>query len=226
MNLQSTMSARLVYENGTALVLEAKLDPNVVKLTQSDLILEQQLVVNSNNYTFPVLNNQQGTTGGQIFPTEVRLNQQDSFIVSSLGFFLLNPSSAVDATFVAQSYPNPQVFTTSGASAAAETMYNSYMTMVVNKDVILPVWHLSRHRMVPQTQQEPLITGVENSIPYSQIDLSSDGFYPVEPNLIIIGSKGTVITITMPASMAAVTPFMRARLHFRGLLAQNSTIIT
>jgi len=226
MNLQSTMSARLVYENGTSLVLAAKLDPDVVKLTQSDLILEQTLTTTSNQYTFPVLNNQQGTTGGQIFPTEVRLNQQDSFIVSSLGFFLCNPTGSVlDTTFIANSYPNPQIFT-GGAAAAAETMYNSYMTMVVNKDVILPVWHLSRHRLVPQTQQEPLIAGVENAIPYSQIDLSSDGFYPVEPNLIIIGSKGTVITITMPAALTAVTTFERARLHFRGLLAQNSTIIT
>lgn len=226
MNQQNSVVARLVYENALAIVIAAGLDPAVVKLTQSDLILEQQLFVNNNQYQFPVLNNQSGPAGGSIFNTEIRLNQQDSFIVSSWGFFLLKPTSATDATFVAQTYGNPQVFTTANAASAAETLYNSYAKIAVNNDIVFPIWHLSRNRLVPQTQQAPLIAGVANAIPYSQIDLSSDGFMPVEPNLVIIGSKNTVITITLPATLAAVETFERARIHFRGLLVQNSTIIT
>lgn len=226
MQSQNTANARLVYENGLKIVTAAGLDPEVVKLTQSDLILEQQLFTNNTVYQFPVLNNQQGSTGGTIFNTELRLTQQDSFIVSMWGFFLCKPSSAIDATFVVQSYANPQVFSTAGTAAAAETLYNSYARISVNNDIVFPIWSLSRNRLVPQTQQEPLIVGVENAVPYSQIDLSSDGFYPVEPNLVIIGSKNTVITVTLPAALAAVETFQRARIHFRGLLAQNSTIIT
>jgi hypothetical protein len=221
----NTISARWVYENGLKLVIAAQLDPDVVKLTQSDLILEQQLTTGLTQYTFPVLNNQQGPSG-TIFNTEVRLNQQDSLIVSSIGFYLCKPTSAVDATFVVQTYPNNQVFTTAGTAAAAETMYNSYMKIVVNNDVVMPLWHLSRHRMVPQTQQTPLITGVENANQYAQIDLATDGRYPNEPNMIFVGSKNTVITINLPAVLAAVETFERGRLHYQGLLAQNSTIIT
>jgi|HubBroStandDraft_5_1064220.scaffolds.fasta_scaffold00865_2 hypothetical protein len=225
MNTQNTATARLVYENGLKIVKEAGLDPNVVKLTQSDLVLEQQLFINITQYQFPVLNNQNGQGGNTIFNTEVRLTQQDSFISSAWGFFLAAPGSAVDATFIVQTYPNPLVFA-GGASAAAETLYNSVAQIKVNNDVVYPVWHLSRHRMVPQTQQTATIVGVENGNAYSQIDLSSDGFFPMEPNFVIIGSKNTVITAILPAALAAVTAFQRARFHFRGLLAQNSTIIT
>jgi hypothetical protein len=226
MHIINTVNARLVYERGLQIVEDAKLNPDVVKLTQSDLVLEQQLLANNTNYNFPVLNNQQGNQGGSIFNTEVRLAQQDSFITSAFGFFLCKPTSAVDATYIAQTYPNPQVFTTAGVSAAAETLYNSTASVKVSNDVVYPVWHLSRHRMVPQTQQTPLIVGVQNANPYAQIDLATDGFYPVEPNLIVIGSKNTVINVILPAALAAVETFMRARIHLRGLLAQNSTIIS
>lgn len=226
MNNVNQATARLVYETGLKQVIDANLDPSVVKLTQSDLVLEQQMLVGVSNYTFPVLNNQNGQQGNAIFNTEVRLAQQDSFIVSQWGFFLAKPTSAIDATFVVQTYPNPQIFTTTGVAAAAETLYNSQAQVKVNNDVVYPSWHLSRHRLVPQTQQAPLISGVENAIPYSQIDLSTDGFYPVEPNLVIIGSKNTVITANLPAALAVVETFQRSRMHYRGLLAQNSTIIT
>lgn len=226
MNQQNTANARLVYENALKMIKAAGLTADITKLTQSDLVLEQQMITGNNQYQFPVLNNQQGPAGGNIFNTEQRLNQQDSFVVSAWGMFLCKPTSATDATFVPQSYPNPQVFTTANVAVAAQTLYNSYAKIAVNNDIVLPVWHLSRHYLVPQSQQAPLITGVENAIPYSQVDMSSDGFVPVEPNLLFIGSKNTVITITLPAALAAVETFQRTRLHFRGVLAQNSTIIT
>lgn len=225
MNQQNTAVARLVYQNALELIAPAGLTADNCKLTQSDLILEQQLFVNQTSYQFPVLANDNGPSGSR-FNTEIRLNQQDSFIASAWGFFLLKPTSATDAAFVAQTYSNPQVFTTANVAAALETLYNSISRITVNNDVVLPVWSLSRNRVVPQTQQQPLISGVENAIPYSQIDLSSDGFFPMEPNLIFIGSKGYVINIVLPQALAAVETFQRARIHYRGLLAQNSTIIT
>lgn len=222
----NTANARMVYENALRIIRAAGLTADLTKLTQSDIIVEQQLLTNVTQYQFPVLNNQPGNQGNGIFNTEVRLALQDSFVVSAWGFFLCKPTSAADATFVVQTYPNPQVFSSAGTAAAAETIYNSIAKITVNGDVIFPVWHLSKHRLVPQTQQEPLIAGVENAIPYSQIDLSTDGFYPVEPNLLIIGSKQTLITVTLPGNLAAVEAFQRARCHFRGVLAQNSTSVS
>lgn len=226
MNNINGATARMVYENAITIIENAGLTPDMTKLTMSDLVLEQQLLTTSTVYSFPVLNNQNGNQGNTIFNTEVRMTQQDSFVASQWGFFLAKPSSASDTTFVVQSYPNPQIFTTGASAAQAETIYNSVARVTVNNDVVFPVWHLSRHRLVPQTQQQPLITGVENAVPYSQIDLSTDGFYPLEPNLLLIGSKNTVIQVVLPGNLSAVESFQRLRCHFRGVLAQNSTSIT
>ena len=225
MNQQSTVNARFVYENAVKILAKENIQADDAKLTMSDLILEQQLLTTLTQYTFPVLSNDNGPSGSR-FNTELRLTQQDALIASSWGVFLLKPTNAVDTTFIAETYPNPQVFTTAGVAAAAETIYNSYCKVTVNNDVILPIWSLSRHRYVPQTQQAPLIAGVQNAIPYSQIDLSQDGFVPVEPNILFVGSKGYQIVVILPAALAAVEAFMRLRIHYRGVLAQNVTIIT
>ncbi len=221
---QNTANSRIVYENAVKLLQQAGVSVDLSKCTQSDLILEQQAVVNKTQYQFPVLTNNNGPSNS-LFNTEIRLNQQDSFIAAAWGFFIAKPSSAIDATFIVQTYPNATVFSTAGVAAAAETLYNSIATIAVNNDIILPVWSLSRHRLVPQSQQVAAAAN-QNGIALSQIDLSSDGFYPVEPNLLFIGSKNTVINVILPAALAAVEAFQRMRIHYRGVLAQNSTIIT
>jgi hypothetical protein len=224
-NQQSTVNARYVYNNAVKLLAEQNIQADSAKLTQSDLILEQQLVTTLTTYIFPVLSNDNGPSGTR-FNTEQRLTQQDALVASAWGVFLLEPASANSVTFIAQTYPNPIVFATGGESVALETIYNSYCKITVNNDVILPYWSLSRHRYVPQTQQTPLIAGVENANPYAQIDLSQDGFNPVEPNIIFIGSKGYQVQVIMPAALADVGTFTRLRIHYRGVLAQNVTIIT
>jgi hypothetical protein len=220
----SQMNSRLVFENAKSIITAAGLNVASAKLTQSDLRLEQQLVTTKTQYQFAVLNNNNGPSGS-LFNTEVRLTQQDSFVAASVGFFLAKPTSATDATFIAHTYPSPVTFSTAGTAAAAETLYNSLLAIMINNDNVLPVWHLGRHRMVPQSQAQ---TGAANAnnIAQDQIDLSSDGFVPVEPNLLLIGSKNNVITVTLPSALAAVEANQRAILWFRGVLAQNSTIIT
>lgn len=215
------MNSRLIYENAKNLLLATGLTPNVTKLTQSFLRLENQLVVNKTQIQFPVLINQPNQSG-IIFNTEQRLNLQDSFVTASWGIFLSNPVSNVDTTAVLHSYPNPIAFS-AAAAAAAETIYNSYMQLAVNNDIILPAWDVSRHRMVPQTQATAAFGA---GSPLDEIDLSSDSFYPVEPNLILIGSKNSVLNIILPAALTTVDAFERISIVLRGVLAQNSTIIT
>lgn len=225
MNQQSTVNARYVFDNALKILASFNIAASSAKLTQSDLILEQQLLTTLTTYVFPVLSNDNGPSGSR-FNTEIRLTQQDTFIASSWGFFICNPTSTTDATFIAQTYPNAQVFTTGGLSAALEVLYNSTARITVNNDVILPVWSMSRHRYVPQTQQTPVITGVQNANPYAQIDLSQDGFVPVEPNILFVGSKGYQIQLILPAALSVVSANLRGRIHYRGVLAQNTTIIT
>jgi hypothetical protein len=225
-NQNSTINSRFVFENAAGMLDDAGLDITNSVLTQSDLVLEQQLSTTLTQYQFPVLNNNNGPSG-TLFNTEIRLNQQDSFVASSWGAFLIKALTLVDTTFIAHTYPNPTVFAGAGVAAALETIYNSYCKITANNQVILPVWHLSRHRSVPQSQQAQLAIPATG---YDQIDLSSDGFFPMEPNIVFIGSKNYVIQVILPQALAAVdgagAPSDRLRLHYRGVLAQNSTIIT
>jgi hypothetical protein len=222
MQQQSTMNSRLIYKNAVDMMVKANLSANLTKLTQSFLRLENQLVTNKTQFQFPVLTSQ-NNAAGTIFNTEQRLNQQDSFISASWGVFLSNPSSNVDTTMILHTYPNAIAFPAAGTAAAAETIYNSYFQLAVNNDIVLPAWDASRHRLVPQTQATAAFGA---GSPIDQIDLSSDGFYPVEPNLVFIGSKNSVLNLIMPAALAAVESFERITVIFRGVLAQNSTIIT
>lgn len=221
---QTSMNSRLIYANAVEMLKGAGLSVDESKLTQSFLRLENQLVINKTQFPFPVLNNQ-NNAAGTIFNTEMRLNQQDSFVAASWGVFLSSPTSNVAANFVLHTYPNAQFFATAGTAAAAETIYNSIFTLSVNNDIILPAWDVSRHRMVPQSQFGVGITA-QTIFNIDQIDLGCDGFYPVEPNLVFIGSKNSVLTLVMPAALAAVEAFERISVIFRGVLAQNSTIIT
>lgn len=214
-------TARMVYLESLKIARQAGLNPANTKNTMSDLVLEQQLLTTSTNYNFPVTNTQ---ANGTPFNTEVRLNLQDSFVASSWGVFLLAPSGATDATFIAHTYPNPVIFT-GGSNTAAETIYNSSAKITVNNDVLVPIWHLSRHRMVPQTQQQTPAANA-NGIALDEIDLTTDGFYPVEPYLVFIGSKNIQIQITLVAALADVLANQRLRVHYRGLLMQNSTTVS
>lgn len=224
MTNQSTANSRLVYENAKILLRLAGVSVDESKLTQSFLRLENQMTVNKTQFQFPVLNNQ-NNAAGTIFNTEFRLNQQDSFVAAMWGLFISKPASNVDAAFILHTYPNPQVFTTANVAAAAETIYNSIFQLSVNNDIILPAWDASRHRQVPQTQNGVGVTA-QTIFPLDQIDGSSDGYFPVEPNLIFIGSKNSVLNLILPAALVAVEPFQRTSVILRGVLAQNSTIIT
>jgi hypothetical protein len=222
MNQQSTVNARFVYENALKICAEFNISVTNAILTMSDLILEQALSTTLTQYTFPVLSNDNGPSGTR-FNTEQRLNQQDVFIASSWGVFLEAPSSTVDATFIVHTYPNPVAFPT--GTAALEVIYNSYCKIAVNNTVILPYWSLSRHRYVPQTQKTTAAANV-NGNAYDQIDLSQDGFHPVEPNILFVGSKGYQIQVILPEGISALDANTRLRIHYRGVLAQNATIIT
>lgn len=219
----SQANSRLVFENAQNIITLAGLSLDITKLTNSDLRLEQALAVNKTQYQFPVLVNNNGPAN-TLFNTEIRLNQQDSFVASAWGFFIAAPSSAVDTTFILHTYPSPLTFT-GGATAAAETLYNSTLQIAVNNDIVMPVMSTRRFRYVPPAQAVAAAAN-QNGIAYDGIDMTSSAFTIVEPLILFIGSKNTVINLFLPAAMAAVQANMRGVMIFEGLLAQNSTSIT
>jgi hypothetical protein len=225
---QSQVNARMVFENAVKICQAANVPAVASKLTQSFLRLEQVMSLTKTLYQFPILVNNNGPAN-TLFPTEVRLNQQDSIITSAWGFFFGIPASATDQAFRLLSYPsnNAPNFTTALSAAAAEVVYNSVFQIAVNNTVILPNWDVFRHLYVPWTQNLVGVTA-QTVFPRDQIDGSGDGFFPVEPNLVWIGSQNIVINLVLPAAFTVLQAggFAKMIVIFRGLLAQNSTIIT
>ena len=188
------------------------------KLTQSFLRLEQPLLTTSTVLSFPVLNNIQSANGIQ-YPTEQRLNQQDSFIPTSIGIYVAKPTGPTDAAFKIYSYLNEVAFT---QAAAMQALYNGYLSLTVNNVVVSPKWDLWKHWDSDTTQQ----TGAFGAgSPGDEFHGSIDGKFPMQPYVALIGSKNINLQITMPAAPTAVDANSRVVILFEGILAQNSTVV-
>jgi hypothetical protein len=215
----STMGQRVIYANAREMLSKAGIGAAQAVLTQGYLRFEQPMLLGQTNITFPVLVNQ--STGGQ-FNTENRLALQDAFVTSELGVFLFTPSSGTATNVPLISYPNTTLFTVAGSAAAAETIYHSYLTLSVNKQVIVPFWDVWRSRLTNQTQQSVAIAA---GTAQDQLSGRDDVFYPTEPNWVIGGAASNILQLVMPNSFAAVTANARIVIYARGVLAQNCTSI-
>lgn len=217
MGLQNNPATeRLGYEIAKGIVEAAGYTVEKVMLTGSDLILERPIAANATNLEFPVLNTEQASTG-PAFNTERRLKLQDAFIASAIGVFHELPSSATDTTFVPQTYPNDQVFS-AGEVTGLNSLYNGYAQVTMNGTVLVPYWSLQKHRMVPQSQQSATITN-------AQVDMTQDPFVPLQPFTILQGTKNMIVQLFFPTGAATVGAFQRIRIHYRGYLAQNATLL-
>lgn len=195
---------------------------NARKLSQHEIRLEVGLNTTNNRFVFGVTPNQ-ANTSNTIFNTENRLMLQDSLIASEYGIFVAQPSSNTDTTYILNTYGNTQVFAAADAAALDSTFYsNGYFNVKVNNDVVIPYRGLFNHLYRPQTQQTaPIGAGS----PKDQLRGAEDGFVTQEPNLLLIGSKNYVPEIVLPSALASAAAFQRAVLIYRGVLAQNSTVV-
>ena len=215
--MASTLGSRLSFQNAKAAMLRAGKSTAGAVLSQSYLRLEVALATGVTQYKFDVLVNE--TSGGSAnFQTVNKLNLQDSFYVSQMGFFVCAPASTSATDFPLLTYPNTTIFSTAGAASALYTLYNGYMSLTINQRVVVPYWNLNRHMVINQTQQTATLR--------DQVNLGQDGFYPMEPNVVISGDKKNDFTVTLPAGLAAVQA-TGARLVcvMNGILAQNVTSV-
>jgi hypothetical protein len=187
-----------------------------MKLTQSFIRVEQPLVALQTLYTFPVLVNQ-----APVLNTEQRLNLQDSFVISELGVYLAAPTSATDTAFRLLSFTN--FFSFAANTVPYYGLYNGRLIISVNNNIILPAWDLWRHYCANQTQQGAAVAA---AVPQDQFAGERDGMYAVEPNVTLIGSKNYVVQIQLPVGLSAITANSRVVIMMRGILAQNSTVVS
>jgi hypothetical protein len=211
--------ARLVFDNAKNLVNNAGFSAGQAVLSQSYIRSEVAMSTTTTSYQIPILVNSVGA--GTNFATNNLLNLQDAFVVSSIGVFVAIPAASTTTAFPLYTYPNATAFSTSGASAALYNLYGGKLSVVVNNRQIVPAWDLYRHLYVPQTQQGAASTATT----IDQNDATEFGYYPVEPNIVLVGSKNNVISLELPGAISTLQAGVAPRIVviMRGILAQNVT---
>lgn len=219
--MYNSVPGRMDYEIALQVFSEAFASsgytPDMVKRkfrpTLSRLRLEQPCTTTTTQINFPVLINQGTPTN-----TEVRLNLQDSFFPTHIGYRLGNPSSSTDAAYKMYSYLNPFFF-----NPAMQAFYNGTLRLLVNNVQYINNWPMDWHYHSPQTQQT-LAAGAGS--PVDQYDGGIDGKIAEQPSVLMIGSQNIQLSINLPAAPAAVTANSRHIVVIDGLLFQNSTVVS
>lgn len=234
MNSTNNMSARASYAIARELLYKSfrnsfKTDQecwnyvNSLKLSQSEIRLEVNLTTAGNIFNFGLTPNQANTTN-VVFPTENRLQLQDTLVVNERGIFVGQATGNNDTAFQLQTYGNTQFFAAADAAALDATFYsNGSYQLRVNNDVVIPYRGLFNHWYKPQTQQTDVLGA---SSPKSQLRGAEDGFITEEPNILLVGSKNYQPQIVLPGALASAAANLRCVLIYRGILAQNSTVVS
>ena len=211
--------ARLVFDNAKNLVNNAGFSAGSAVLSQSYIRSEVAMSTTTTSYQIPILVNSVGA--GTNFATNNLLNLQDAFVVSTIGVFVSIPAASTTTAFSLYTYPNAVDFSTAGAATALYNLYNGKMSVVVNNRQIVPSWDLYRHLYVPQTQQD----GGSTASVIDQNDATEFGYYPCEPNIVLVGSKNNVISLELPGAISTLQASTAPRIVviMRGILAQNVT---
>lgn len=221
----NSIAMRYDFENAASVFAQAfgmtiAAVKSTFKLTQSFLRLEQPFTTANATLTFPVLNNIQAASGQ--YPTEQRLNQQDSFIPTKMGVYINPAASATDVISKLLAYPNPTILTAPNA-IAMQVLYNGKMVLTVNNVVYIPAWDIFKHYCANQTQQNVATATATDNV--DQFYGDEDGKYPMQPYVALIGSKNIQLQIQMPAAPTAIAANSRCVVWFDGILAQNSTVV-
>ena len=196
---------------------------NSRKLSQSEIRLEVRLNATNNTFNFALTGNQINSSG-IIFNTENRLTMQDSLVCSEYLIAVGHPASDTDTAWELETYGNAITFGAGPALAINTTFFShGYFRVTANNDVVAPYRGLFNHWYRPQTQQTAAFGAAS---PMDQIRGAEDGSITMEPNMLLIGSKGYIPQIVLPTNLAAIGTFDRAVLIFRGVLAQNSTSVS
>lgn len=220
--MATTVGTRLAFEKAKNAIQAAGFSLSQAVLSQSYLRTELTLATNRTLYQFPVLVND--NSQGSPTNTSQLLNLQDAFYCSSLFIGFAAPSSATATDFQLCTYPNASIFTTANAASSLYSFYNGNLSLTVNNRQIVPAYDVFRHYSVPQTQQTANADYTTSNINYrDQQSGADDGFYPVEPGWVMVGSKQNILQIQIPAALAAVQANSRVVLIMRGHLAQNVT---
>ena len=215
------ISARLTFENARSFVQSQGYDVSQAVLTQSYVRSEVAISASVTNYRLPIVITDNSST---IFNTMKPVNLQDIHVVSSLFIGLAAPSSSTDTAFPVCSYPSVGAGFSAAQADAALTLYNGFFSLSVNNQLVVPSIDILRNYYVPQTQGGVGITA-QTVFPVDQWDAADNGFYPIEPNVLLNGGANIVANIVLPAAISTVKADSRIVVIFRTILCQNTTSV-
>jgi hypothetical protein len=170
-----------------------------VRLTQSSLYLTKPISATQTSYNFDVLETQSST----LEENEIRLNLNDEFIVTAMGFYLQGTAtSGFGANWgrVLFTHPNTQE---SSANGTLNNYYQGAFQIAVNNVIYLDKWDTQKHKFVPRTQFGDFATptmAVNDSV-----DFSRNAMYPVEPLVTLSGAKKNDLKLQLPTAIAGAT---------------------
>ena len=227
---------RLAFQNAYNAIKAAGMNPASKILSGSYIRTEAPLTTSATQYKFDLLTTENSQPA--IYATQNKLNQQDVFVVSNLFVGLICPVTANGNDGTLMTYPKVGLESgvagnhTVAQALATYYLYNGFLSLTVNQTTVIPSWDLFKHLKIPVTQLNATTTGVATGAPtapmhntFDAIDGSEDGFYPVEPNVVISGSKKNLLTINLPAAVTAIGTNARLVVIMRGILAQNASAI-
>jgi hypothetical protein len=191
------MASRINFK--TIIEKYSKIGKGNVRLTQSTLFLTRPISATSTVYNFDVLESQTQTLQAD----EIRLNLNDEFIITQLGFYLqasIKSREGVDTgAKVLLSYaPFEQNYS---EAAKINNFYNGAFQIAVNNIIYLDKYDVKKSMFVPRTQFANFnaVSGQPSTIP--SVDFSKDAMYGTEPLLTLSGAKKNNLTLTIPTAI-------------------------
>ena len=160
-----------------------------VMLTQSNLVLVQDLVATSSRFQFDILNNE-----GTPKSWEIRLSQNDSFHLQGLQFFLTTAGATTDDSEVdLMTYPN-QVTLGVAPPVDWRNLWRGEFNITINNVTVVQSLSSIQFESVPQTQG--VVAGAGNAV--DQKRMSSDTMFNFAPTINISGSRKNSLELTIP----------------------------
>jgi hypothetical protein len=211
--MATAMGTRMQFENAKTLVRSLGYSVDHAKITQSYLRSEVALSTASANYHIPVLVND--TQNGAVRVNERRLNLQDIFVASEWAVYF-GIGTAADTKAKLYSYPNTTDFTGT-SDDDLWSLYNGYLNLAINNDLIVPYFDVFRSYYVPQTQESATLV--------DQLDGSCNGFSPIEPGIVMNGAANINFQLTCGGAPATITTNSFICVIQRGILLQNVTTV-
>lgn len=188
-------------------------------LFEGSLRLEQVLSTQS-SVTFQI----QDTTAATI--TEIRLNQNDAFVIEKMGLFVSKRVTAeAVSSQILHTFPNDKVFLTAAELNAVRGVYNSKMLIQLNDIVYGKSIDTTRFLRSDEAQAGVAVSTVATTGVMGASSFEGNrNFISLTPNIILNGTSNNSITVQFPESLVFTPAAAQTNslvLICRGTLVQN-----